>query len=269
MVSSMIISPQPGEDLAADEDFQIQVRVDNLQTGSFTNPDNTYYAAPQQLQGGQVVGHTHVTCQDMGDSLTPNQALDASRFVFFKGINDDGNGNGLLSAAVDGGLPAGFYRCCTMSSASNHQPVLMPVAQRGAQDDCTKFTVGQGNAGNGAGAGSAGNDGGNAGNGNQQDGGDENAGNGGQENAGGAAGGDGNQPEQGGQQGGGQQEGDQQGGQQPGEQPQGEQPQGEQPQNGQPQRRPPQQGRRNRFGNRRRPVSGQSFQRNSTRSWTA
>jgi hypothetical protein len=29
-----------------------------------------------------------------------------------------------------------------MNSASNHQPVLMPVAQRGAQDDCQKFTVG-------------------------------------------------------------------------------------------------------------------------------
>lgn len=29
-----------------------------------------------------------------------------------------------------------------MNSASNHQPVIMPVAQRGAQDDCQKFTVG-------------------------------------------------------------------------------------------------------------------------------
>ena len=36
-----------------------------------------------------------------------------------------------------------------MTSASNHQPAVMPVAQRGAQDDCTKFTVGQ--TGNGGG----------------------------------------------------------------------------------------------------------------------
>jgi transcription initiation factor TFIID subunit 15 len=35
-----------------------------------------------------------------------------------------------------------------MTSSSNHQPVLMPVAQRGAQDDCQKFSVGQGNGGN-------------------------------------------------------------------------------------------------------------------------
>ncbi len=35
-----------------------------------------------------------------------------------------------------------------MTSSSNYQLVLMPVAQRGAQDDCQKFTVG-GGAGNG------------------------------------------------------------------------------------------------------------------------
>jgi transcription initiation factor TFIID subunit 15 len=55
---------------------------------------------------------------------------------------NDAEKDGKLSVAVTGGLPAGFYRVCTMSSASNHQAVLMPVAQRGAQDDCTKFSVG-------------------------------------------------------------------------------------------------------------------------------
>lgn len=28
-----------------------------------------------------------------------------------------------------------------MTSAANHQPVLMPVAQRGTPDDCQRFTV--------------------------------------------------------------------------------------------------------------------------------
>ncbi|KAG0635678.1 hypothetical protein HOY80DRAFT_892646 [Tuber brumale] len=147
MVSSIIVSPQPGEDIQPDTPFKVQVQVANLQAGSFTNPANTYYAAPQALQGGKVVGHTHVTIQDLGQSLTPNIAPNADTFTFFKGINDAGNGNGLLEADVTDGLPAGNYRICTMASASNHQPVLMPIAQRGAQDDCTKFTVGQGNAG--------------------------------------------------------------------------------------------------------------------------
>lgn len=77
----------------------------------------------------------------MGSSLNPTAALDPTQFAFFKGINDAGNGEGLLSATVNGGLPAGNYRVCTLASSTNHQPVIMPVAQRGTADDCTKFTV--------------------------------------------------------------------------------------------------------------------------------
>ena len=82
-----------------------------------------------------------LTVQDMGANLNPKTPMNPEVFVFFKGINDAGNGNLLLSATVTGGLPRGNYRVCTMASASNHQFVQMPVAQRGAQDDCTKFTV--------------------------------------------------------------------------------------------------------------------------------
>ena len=99
------------------------------------------YAAPQQVKNGKVVGHTHVTVQDLGRSLTPKRPLDPTRFVFFEGFNDLGDGKDRLSATVTGGLPAGNYRVCTMVSSSNHQPVLMPVALRGAQDDCQKFVV--------------------------------------------------------------------------------------------------------------------------------
>lgn len=143
MTSAMIINPKPGEDIPAGQDFSIDVQVDNLVAGVFTDPTNTYYSAPQQVQGGVVMGHAHVTVQNMGGSFTPKNALDATEFGFFKGINDAGNGNGLLSATVTGGLEPGFYRVCTINAASNHQPVLMPVAQRGSQDDCTKFSVGQ------------------------------------------------------------------------------------------------------------------------------
>jgi len=142
MVSSVITYPTTGgKDVASDTTFNISVQMSNLVAGSFTNADATYFAAPQFLQGGQVVGHTHVTVQDLGNSLNPTTALDATQFAFFKGINDAGNGKGLLQAVVTGGLPAGNYRVCTMASASNHQPVIMPVAQRGTADDCTKFVV--------------------------------------------------------------------------------------------------------------------------------
>jgi hypothetical protein len=142
MVSSIITFPlSASATIESDTTFNITVQMANLVAGSFTNADATYYAAPQALSGGKVVGHTHVTVQDLGKDLNPTTPLDPTQFAFFKGINDAGNGQGLLTATVTGGLPAGHYRVCTMASASNHQPVLMPVAQRGTPDDCTKFTV--------------------------------------------------------------------------------------------------------------------------------
>jgi hypothetical protein len=150
MISSIITFPQHLQaDIQANTDFTVTVQTINLVAGFFTNAAVTYYAAPQTLQGGNVVGHTHITIQDMNDDFNPTQPLDPEKFAFFKGINDAGNKNGLLSAVVTGGLPAGKYRVCTLTGASNHQPVLMPVAQRGTADDCTKFEViGDGNVKN-------------------------------------------------------------------------------------------------------------------------
>jgi len=141
MVSAVMVSPKDGDVLAANSNITFAVQIQNLVAGSFTNPDITYYAAPQALSGGKVVGHTHITVQDLGKDFFPPEPLDPTVFSFFQGINDNGNGNGLLSATLKAGLPEGFYRVCSMTSASNHQPVLMPVAQRGAQDDCAKFQV--------------------------------------------------------------------------------------------------------------------------------
>ncbi|CAM1504639.1 Fc.00g022300.m01.CDS01 [Cosmosporella sp. VM-42] len=141
MISAMITNPQPGDKIPSDTTFNVSVQTSHLRAGNFVNPTTNYYTAPQDLDGnGDIIGHCHVTVQDIGslDSTTPP---DPSKFAFFKGIDDAGNGQGLLQAVVDGGLPPGTYRLCTMIAAQNHQPVAMPVAQRGAQDDCTKFEV--------------------------------------------------------------------------------------------------------------------------------
>jgi len=141
MVSSIILNPQTGQVIPSGQTFDIIVGLLNLDAGSFTNADTTYYGAPQDLNpGGIITGHTHVTVQSLGNSLNPSTPPDPALFSFFKGI-DFGPIGGTVNATVSGGLPPGHYRVCTLSAASNHQPVVMPVAQRGAQDDCTKFIV--------------------------------------------------------------------------------------------------------------------------------
>ncbi len=68
--------------------------------------------------------------------LESTDPLDPLLFVFFKGLNEVADGDGILSALVASGLPAGFYRMCSINSSTNHQPVLVAVAQRGSSDDC-------------------------------------------------------------------------------------------------------------------------------------
>ncbi|KFY93770.1 hypothetical protein V500_03542 [Pseudogymnoascus sp. VKM F-4518 (FW-2643)] len=100
----------------------------HLKAGFFVNPTTNYYTALQDLDdNGDVIGHCHITVQDIGElkSTTPP---DPTKFAFFKGIDDAGNGQGHLQAVVEGGLLAGVYRAYTMIAARNHQPVNMPVA---------------------------------------------------------------------------------------------------------------------------------------------
>jgi hypothetical protein len=141
MPSAIITYPQPGRTVPANTTFNITVQTRHLRAGFLVNPSTNYYTAPQDLdENGNIIGHCHVTVQDIGSlqTLTPP---DPTKFMFFKGIDDAGDGKGLLQTTLQGGLPAGFYRVCTMMAGRNHSPVAMPVAQRGAQDDCTKFEV--------------------------------------------------------------------------------------------------------------------------------
>ncbi|KAL4881018.1 hypothetical protein BJY04DRAFT_218537 [Aspergillus karnatakaensis] len=144
MISTIITYPFPGQILLANAPFFIKFKTSNLVSGSVTNPNATLYSAPQSLDGGKVVGHVHVTIQSLGDvdahpdSLTPPNPNEP---VFFRTVFGRGDGSGGFSVNVPRGLPHGYYRVCTMVAASNHQPVVMPVVERGAQDDCQKFLV--------------------------------------------------------------------------------------------------------------------------------
>jgi len=135
MVSTLILAPRNNQKVVAGKNFTAVVAVKNFKTGFFSDAVNDYYDQAQTLDNGVIKGHSHITIQKLSGSSVPDPTV----FAFFKGLNLQAKG-GKLEQVVILPLP-GSYRMCTMSSSFTHQPVIMPVAQRGAQDDCVRFTV--------------------------------------------------------------------------------------------------------------------------------
>lgn len=111
-----------------------------MQAGFFVNAQANYFAAPQFTNAqGQIQGHSHVVVEKL-DSLTQTQPTDPKKFAFFKGLNAPAQ-NGILTADVTAGLPAGVYKLSSINSAANHQPVLVPIAQHGSLDDAVYVRI--------------------------------------------------------------------------------------------------------------------------------
>ncbi|KAI0761187.1 hypothetical protein BD413DRAFT_495798 [Trametes elegans] len=140
MPSSKFVNPKNGATIPANKNFTIQMAINNLETGHFTNALQNYFAAPQVVNAqGNIQGHSHVVIDKLTalDQTTPTDPLNG--FVFFKGLNDVAQG-GILSTVVPG-LPAGAYRLASINAAANHQPALVAIAQHGSLDDMVYFTV--------------------------------------------------------------------------------------------------------------------------------
>lgn len=134
MPSAKFVSPKNLDTIQANQTFAVILAVKNLDTGNFVNANTNYYSAPQQLNSLKIIkGHTHIVIESL-DSLDQTTPTDPTRFTTFKGVNTVAV-NGQLNATIDDGLPAGQYKLSTINTAANHQPVLVPIAQRGSLDD--------------------------------------------------------------------------------------------------------------------------------------
>ncbi|TCD71450.1 hypothetical protein EIP91_010156 [Steccherinum ochraceum] len=140
MPSSKFQFPTNGDTIQSNTPFTISMAISHLETGFFVNANENYFAAPQFVNGaGDIQGHSHVVIELL-TALDQTAATDPTRFAFFKGLNDKA-ANGVLTADVTNGLPAGVYRLASINTAANHQPVLVAVAQHGSLDDMVYFTV--------------------------------------------------------------------------------------------------------------------------------
>jgi len=140
MPSSKFQSPANLDTIPASTSFNITLKTQGIQLGTFTNAAKTYFANPQTLNAqGQIIGHTHVVIESM-PALTTTTITNSQDFVFFKGVDGGADANDNVVVPVAGGLPAGAYRMCTIVSSATHQPAIVPVAQHGSLDDCVYFT---------------------------------------------------------------------------------------------------------------------------------
>lgn len=135
MPSAKFQNPVNGQNLQPNTAFNIDMAINNLETGNFVNADSNYYSAPQQVNSaGDIIGHTHFTVTAVS-SFTDTTPKDPNTFAFFKGVNGAAV-NGVVSEPVTAGLPAGTYRLCSINTDANHAPCLVAVAQHGTLDDC-------------------------------------------------------------------------------------------------------------------------------------
>ena len=135
MPSAKFITPKNLDAVQANTTFEIKMAIRHLDAGHFTNPDTTYYGAPQRLNAGHdIIGHTHFVIESLS-SVTSTDPSDPSKFVFFTGVDTAADNEGNVSANVTNGLPAGVYKISSINSSANHAPVLVAVAQHGTLDD--------------------------------------------------------------------------------------------------------------------------------------
>lgn len=134
MPSAKFSFPQNGGTVKENTAFTISMNVQNLETGSFTNADENFLSAPQQLsKAGSIMGHSHVVVEQLS-SVSQTTPTDPRKFAFFKGLNDPAK-DGALTAEVTNGLPAGAYKLSSINTSSNHMPCVVSIAQHGSLDD--------------------------------------------------------------------------------------------------------------------------------------
>lgn len=139
--AAKFIEPRNLGVVKANQNFTISLKIKNLSTGFFVNPQTKYFGAPSDTNNdGFLLAHSHVAV-DKISSIDSVDVGDALNFAFFKGLNGKADENGVLSTVVAGGLDVGDYRVCSINTAANHQPILGSVAQHASFDDCTYFSV--------------------------------------------------------------------------------------------------------------------------------
>jgi hypothetical protein len=147
MVSTMIELPESGANVDASQGFSVTFSTTGLISGNMANMDKNFLQSPQNLQNGKIEGFQQISIQAIEN---PQRAPAAVNPSFFQALNtpsgNDGRTKFTVQIAPGQIKTTGLHRICTMAASSTGQPVIMPVAQRGAQDDCIRVNIVNGGA---------------------------------------------------------------------------------------------------------------------------
>ncbi|ESK93373.1 hypothetical protein Moror_1784 [Moniliophthora roreri MCA 2997] len=137
--------PRNGDSLYPNTPFIIKLNFHNMKQ-AITDPLTRYLSAPQQIDsGGRILGYSRIVVEAV-DSIDQTTPTDPKKFAFSTALSTIAE-DGSLMTNVTEGLPAGSYRLSSIALTANHQPILLPVAERGAVNDAVYFTVGDGASG--------------------------------------------------------------------------------------------------------------------------
>jgi hypothetical protein len=135
MPSAKFIFPPNFAALTKAETFTVKIAISHLDTGHFTNVETTFMAGPVEVNtNGDIIGHSHIVIEKL-TGFGQTIPTDPKNFAYFGTLNNPAV-NGVLTADVPGGLPAGFYRISTFHTGANHQPCTYTsrLVLRTAQD---------------------------------------------------------------------------------------------------------------------------------------
>jgi hypothetical protein len=141
MISTIITQPAFNAQIAVENGFNVQFTTKNLMAGNLADLRNEYLLIPQTVDAntGMIQGFMQVTVQKIPDD---GRAPTGTDIVFFDASDTRSNEQGITKFDIN--IPQGriksrgLHRICAMASAASGQPVIMPVAQRGAQGDCIR-----------------------------------------------------------------------------------------------------------------------------------
>jgi hypothetical protein len=108
------------------------VRVDSINLELALETQSSGYLTESQIlhSNGNIIGRRFVSIQYLSGGIP-----DPAQVDYFGAISSSTHSIQIPAGSLK---RSGIYKICTLTTTPTYQPVIMPVARRGSQDDCIR-----------------------------------------------------------------------------------------------------------------------------------